>query len=80
MAIAKFKATIFKKYVAMYQISSLYKSLHKPSNITTQTCSTMLEEIDGLLTHFPRPEMMPLSEGYLIEILVNIATAWSRKQ
>ena len=77
--IAKFKATAFKKYAARYQVSSLCKSLHKPSNVSIRACSTRLEKINGMLKYFPGPENKPLSEGDLIEILVNMAPAQWRK-
>ena len=79
MTISKFKATAFKKYAARYQVSYLRKSLRKPSSVTIRACSTRLEEINGLLKHFPGPENKPLSEGDLIEILVNMAPAQWRK-
>ena len=79
MTVSKFKATAFKKYAARYQVSYLRKSLRKPSNVTIRACSTRLEEINGMLKHFPGPENKALSEGDLIEILVNMAPAQWRK-
>ena len=75
MTISKFKASAFKKYAARYQVSYLSKRLRKPSNVTIRACSTRLKGINGLLKPFPGPENKPLSEGDLIESLVNMATA-----
>ena len=75
MAISKYKATAFKKYTVRHQLSYLHKCLHKPSSITIHSYSTRSEEINGLLKHSPMPKNKPLSEGYLIYILVNMEPA-----
>ena len=53
MTISKFNATAFKKYASRYHVSYL----HKPGNMTILACSTRLEEINGMLKHFPGPEI-----------------------
>ena len=80
MTISRFKAAVFKKYTVRYQVSCLRKNLHKPSSVTIRACSTRLEEINELLRHLPGPEKKPLSEGDLIQIIVNMTPVqWDKR-
>ena len=72
MANSKFKATVFEKHATMKKLSHIWKGLQKLSSVTIQSCSTRIEEINELLKHFLRTEIIPLSEGDLIEIIVNM--------
>ena len=56
VTIVKFKTTAFKKNTARYKVSYLHKSLHKNGSLLIQTCSTRLEEINGIIQYFPDPE------------------------
>ena len=49
MTIDKFKAIDFKKYVARYQVSYIYKVIGKPSSILILESSTRIKEISKLL-------------------------------